>query len=63
LRPGADADITVFDPDREWVFLREQSASKARNTPFHGWPLKGKALATIVGGKMVWREETLAVAV
>ena len=56
LKPGSDADVTVFDPDLEWEFRREQSASKSRNTPFHGWPLKGKPLATIVGGVIVWRE-------
>jgi dihydroorotase len=32
-------------------------ASKSRNCPFHGWTLKGKAVMTIVGGKVVWEEE------
>jgi dihydroorotase len=57
LRPGADADVTVLDPNREWVFDRGVSASKSANSPFYGWPLKGKAVATIVGGKKVWAEE------
>ena len=57
LSPGADADVTVLDPDREWVFRREESASKSKNSPFCGWPLKGRAVATIVGGKIVWSEE------
>jgi dihydroorotase len=57
LKPGADADVTVFDPNREWHFTREESASKSRNTPFHNWPLKGKPIYTIVRGKLVWREE------
>jgi dihydroorotase len=57
LSIGADADVTVFDPDREWVFGKEQTASKSRNSPFYGWRLKGKALATIVNGKTVWREQ------
>jgi dihydroorotase len=56
LRVGADGDVTVFDPDRQWVFQVEQSASKSRNSPFSGWPLTGKAVATIVAGKIVWRE-------
>jgi dihydroorotase len=56
LAPGADADVTVLDPDREWTFDREQSAGKAMNSPFHGWPLKGKAVATIVAGNIVWQE-------
>lgn len=57
LKPGADADVTVFQPDREWTFQREHSASKSRNSPFHNWPLKGKPTMTIVAGKVVWREE------
>lgn len=51
---GADADVTVFDPDAEWVFDRSASASKSSNSPFIGWRLKGKPVATIVGGKMAW---------
>ncbi len=53
LNLGADADVTVFDPDREWVFERETTASKSFNSPFYGWPLKGKAVVTIVGGRKV----------
>jgi dihydroorotase len=58
LSPGADADVTVFDPDREWVFQRGDSASKSQNSPFYGWPLKGRAVMTIVGGRMAWNERT-----
>jgi dihydroorotase len=60
LAPGADADVTVFDPGREWVFDRDDSASKSGNSPFYGWPLKGRALMTIVGGRMAWNERTAA---
>jgi len=60
---GADADVTVFDPDSEWVFTREATASKSTNNPFYGWPPKGKATATIVGGKVVWSEQAELVAV
>ncbi len=56
LSVGADADITVFDPDRPWVFDKSGSASKSLNSPFHGWPLKGKAVAAIVGGRKAWVE-------
>jgi dihydroorotase len=56
LAIGNDGDVTVMDPDREWIFDRAQSASKSRNTPFHGWRLRGKAVATVVGGKIVWSE-------
>jgi dihydroorotase len=60
LAPGADADVTVFDPDREWVFERGDSASKSQNSPFYGWPLKGRAVMTMVGGRMAWNERTAA---
>jgi len=56
LGVGADADVTVFDPDQEWVFQREDSASKSRNTPFFGWQLKGRAVATVVAGQIVRTE-------
>jgi dihydroorotase len=57
LSLGADADVTVFDPDREWVVERQRMGSKAFNSPFLGWRQKGKALATILGGGIVWRED------
>jgi len=57
LSVGADADITVFDPDQEWVFDVQSSVSKSLNSPFHGWTLKGSPTATIVGGKVVWRRD------
>jgi dihydroorotase len=58
LAAGSDADVTVFDPDREWVFGKDRTASKSFNSPFYGWRLKGKAVATIVSGRIVWREES-----
>jgi dihydroorotase len=57
LTIGADADVTVFDPDCDWVFERASTASKSTNNPFYGWPLKGRAVATIVDGKKVWAEQ------
>ncbi|MCX6909251.1 MAG: dihydroorotase [Verrucomicrobia bacterium] len=54
LSVGADADITVMDPAREWVYDVNQTSSKSRNTPFHGWAMKGKAVTTIVGGRVAW---------
>ena len=62
LSIGADADVTVFDPDAEWVLTPESSASKSKNNPFFGWKLKGRAMATIVGGKLVWSEKSELVA-
>ena len=57
LSPGADADITLIDLERQWKYDVGQSASKSRNSPFNGWDLQGKAVMTIVGGKIVWRDE------
>lgn len=54
LGVGAAADITLLDPDLEWTVDKEQSFSRSRNTPFHGWELKGRAVRTIVGGQTVW---------
>jgi dihydroorotase len=58
LSVGADADVTVLDPGREWVFDKNGAASKSFNSPFDRWQLKGKAVATIVGGKKVWNEQS-----
>ena len=63
LGVGADADVTIFDPEAEWVFQAGDSASKSKNSPFSGWTLKGRAIATIVAGKVVWNEQTEAVTV
>jgi dihydroorotase len=57
LEPGSSGDVTVLDPDRDWIFRVTDSASKSRNSPFDGWRLKGKATATIVAGKIIWREQ------
>jgi dihydroorotase len=54
LAAGAAGDVTILDPDREWVVDSEQFASKGRSTPFNGWELRGRALRTIVGGRTVW---------
>jgi dihydroorotase len=58
LRTGAAADITVFSADREWTYDVSRSASKSRNTPFHGRKFKGAPVATIVGGQIVWRADS-----
>jgi dihydroorotase len=56
LFEGSDADLTILDLNRTWTFDVTQSRSKSRNSPFHGWQLKGKAVATIVGGKVVYED-------
>lgn len=54
LSPGAPADVTLIDPDLEWTVDKNESFSASRNTPFHGWELKGRAVRTIVSGRTVW---------
>lgn len=61
LKPGCPADITIFDPDREWVVDSRTFASKGKNTPFEGQRLRGKVLATISRGKLVYRDDTLTI--
>jgi dihydroorotase len=56
LFEGSEADLTVLDPNRNWTFDVNQSRSLSRNSPFHGWTMKGKAVATIVGGKIVYED-------
>jgi dihydroorotase len=57
LSVGADADVTIVDPAREWTVDVKRFASKSRNSPFHGWKLRGQVLATLVGGRPVWELE------
>jgi dihydroorotase len=55
LRRGAPADVTVIDPEREWVVDPGAFRSKGRNSPYAGRALRGRALCTIVGGGIVYR--------
>src|SRR6476620_5093916 len=54
LSIGARADVTLIDPEREWTVDASKFESLSRNTPFHSWKLKGRAVRTIVGGETVW---------
>lgn len=54
LRPGSAADVTVIDPDMEWKVDRRAFYSMGRNTPFDGYKLKGRAVLTMVEGRVVW---------
>ncbi len=54
LAENAHADVTILDPACEWVFDVASSKSKSRNTPFHGRSMTGAAVATIVGGRVVY---------
>lgn len=53
LSRGHFADVAIFDPKKRWTFEAAKSLSKSRNTPFDGWQLTGRVVATIVGGKIV----------
>jgi dihydroorotase len=57
LARGSHADVTIFDPEKRWTFAAAGTHSKSGNTPFDGWPLTGKVVATIVGGRIVYRAE------
>jgi dihydroorotase len=54
LRPGARADVTLFDPERRWVVHAARFASRSRNTPFEGWPLTGLPVRTFLAGREVF---------
>ena len=56
LRPGANADITIFDPDAEWTVDAEAFVSKGKNSPLHGQTLKGKVVMTVVGGEAAYSD-------
>ncbi len=55
LKPGAMADVTIFDPEKRIKVDVSKFQSKSRNTPFDGWEMTGAPVATIVGGRIVWR--------
>lgn len=52
LKVGADADVTIIDPTRRWTVDCSEFKSKSKNSPFGGWELTGRAVTTIVGGKV-----------
>jgi len=54
LKANAHADVTILDPQLEWVFDVTRTKSKSRNTPFNGRSMHGAAVATIVGGRLVY---------
>jgi dihydroorotase len=56
LKPGNPADLTIIDPEKAFTVDAGTFRSKSRNTPFNGWELKGKAVLTMVAGKIVFKE-------
>lgn len=59
LSVGMPADITIIDPERKWIVDANKFESKGRNCPFDKWPLKGKAVMTIVAGKVVMKDSKI----
>jgi len=52
LKPGADADVTLIDPEARWTIDPKQFHSRSRNTPYGGWEVRGRAHTVIVGGEV-----------
>ena len=61
LRLGSPADVTIFDPNAEWTVDTSEFASKGRNTPLDGVTLKGRVMATVVDGRIVYEREAVRV--
>ena len=59
LQPGTTADIGIFDPDQEWMVDASEFESKGKNTPLDGTMLKGRVVATIVGGNLIYESPAL----
>ena len=57
LSKGSQADVTIFDGEREFVVQKAAFRSKSRNTPFDGWKLKGVVELTIAGGRIVYQRK------
>jgi dihydroorotase len=57
LARGAIADVSIFDPARQWVVDASKFKSKGRNTPYGGHTLTGQARITVVGGRVVYRAD------
>ncbi|HEY0369183.1 MAG TPA: dihydroorotase [Chthoniobacterales bacterium] len=55
LSLGANADVTLINPDLEWTIDAGHFETLSCNTPFNGWKLKGRAVRTIVRGETVWQ--------
>jgi dihydroorotase len=62
LKTGAPANVTILDPDREWIVDSRNFASKGKNTPYDGYKFKGKVMATIANGRTVYMDDSLVIA-
>ena len=57
LKEGSAADITIINPDEEWIVYKKDFESKGKNTPFDGYKLSGKVKYTIVDGEVVYSDK------
>ena len=57
IEEGKDADITILDPDQEWIFKKEDIVSKSKNSPFIGQTMVGRVDTTIYGGKVSYQAD------
>lgn len=57
IEEGKEADLTIIDLNNEYVVKKDRFKSKSHNSPFIGWQMKGKAILTMVGGKIVWESD------
>ena len=53
LAPGSPGDVTILDLEDEWQVDPALFRSRSRNTPFAGWSLRGRAVATVLAGRVV----------
>jgi dihydroorotase len=61
LKTGSPAEVTLFDPEKEWLVSRTSLISKGKNTPLIGQMLKGKVMATIFGDEFAYLDESIRV--
>ncbi len=54
LAPGRPADVTIIDPEMNFDYQEDKVVSKSKNSPFFGWPLQGRAILTMVDGRVTF---------
>ena len=56
IQTGYDANLTILDLEKTFTVKADQFKSMSRNTPFDNWEMKGKAVLTMVNGKIVFED-------
>ena len=56
IAAGQPGDLTIFSDSRSWTYHVKESPSKSRNSPFDGRAFKGGPMATIVAGRVVYKQ-------